>query len=70
MFPTLNSWKATVVGEFLTCTNFEMGIKLPELSGVVLSSRPNQYSMNDVSSFTRMIVNSHGSCHGRCPLSA
>jgi hypothetical protein len=69
MFPTLNTCKATAAGAFLTCTNFEMGSKLPKFSGIVVSTRANQYSMKAPSSYWSLILNSHCSCHGRRPFS-
>jgi hypothetical protein len=41
MFPTLKTYIWTVAGLCLTCTNFEMGYKLPEFSGIVASARGN-----------------------------
>ena len=43
MFRTLKTYKAMAAGAFLTCTNFETGSKLPEFSGIVVSTRPNQF---------------------------
>jgi len=40
-FPTLKTWNATAAGAFLTCTNFEIGSKLPEYSGNVVSASAN-----------------------------
>jgi len=70
IFPTLKTCKATAAGAFLTCTNFETGSKLPEVSGIVVSSRANQYSTKAPSSCWSLILNSRCSCHGRRPFSA
>jgi len=70
MFPTLKTCKATAAGAFLTCTNFETGSKLPEIPGILVSARANQYSTKAPSSFRSMILNSRCSCHGRLPISA
>jgi len=69
IFPTLTMCKATAAGAFLTWSNFEMGSKLPEFSGVVVSTWANQYSMKAPSLFESLILNSRCSCHGRRPFS-
>jgi len=61
--------EATVASAFLTSTNFETGSKLPEFSGIVVSSRATQYSTKAPSSFTSLILNSRCSCHWRRPFS-
>jgi hypothetical protein len=43
--------KAAAAGAFLTCTNFEMGSKLLEFSGILVRARANQYSTKGPSSF-------------------
>jgi len=55
---------------FLIWTHFETESKVPEFSGIVVSARAYQYSTKAPSSFRRLILNSHCSCHGRRPLSA
>jgi len=70
MFPTVKTCKATAGGAFLTWTNFETGSKLPYFSGIVVSTRADQYSMKAASSFRSWMFNSRCSCDGRWPLSA
>jgi len=70
IFPILKTCNEMAVGDFLTCTNFVTGSKLPEFSGIVVSARTNQYSMKAPSSFRSLILNSHCSCHGRRPFCA
>jgi len=70
IFPTLKTCKATAASAFLTCTNFEMGSKLPEFSGIVVSARANQYSMKAPSSLRSLILSCRCSSHGRCLFSA
>jgi len=41
--PTLTSCKATAAGAYPTCTNFEMGSKLPKFAGIVVNTRANKY---------------------------
>jgi len=67
MFPMLIACKASAASAFLTCTNFEMGCKLPECSGIVVSARATQYSTKTPSWFRSLILNCRCSCHGRCP---
>jgi hypothetical protein len=69
IIPTLQSCKPTAAGAFLNCTNFEMGSKLAEFSGIVVSARADQYSTKAPSSFRSVILNSHCSCHGKRPFS-
>ena len=57
-------------GDFLTCTNFETGSKLPEFSGIVVSARAFMFSMKAPSSFWSLFLNRCCSCHGRRPFSA
>jgi len=70
MFPMLKTCKATSPGALLTCTNSETGSKLQEFSGIVVSTRANQYSTKAPSSFRSLTLNSLCSCHGRRPFSA
>jgi len=70
IFPTLKTCKATAASALLTCTIFEMGSKLPEFSGIVVSTRANQYSTKAPSSFRSLMFNSRCSWHGIHPLSA
>jgi len=51
LFPTLATCKTIAASAFFTCTNFKTGSKLPELSGIVLCTRPIQYPMKAPSSF-------------------
>jgi len=67
IFPRRKTCKAMADGPFLTCTNFEMGCKLPEFSRIVGSARANQYSAKAPSSLRSLIFNSRCSCHGRRP---
>jgi len=67
MFPTLKTCKATAAGGFLTCTDFDTGSRVPELSGIVVTRRANQYSTNAPSSFRSLIQNNTCSCLGRHP---
>ena len=41
MLPTLKTCKPMAASAFLTCTNLEIGSKLPELSGIAVSARAN-----------------------------
>jgi hypothetical protein len=70
MFPTLKTCKATAAGAFLSCTCFEMGSKLLEFSGIIVSARAGQYSTKPPSSFRSLILNSHCSSQGRRAFSA
>jgi hypothetical protein len=65
---TLKTYKATAAGAFLSCTNCKMGSKLPEFSGIGVSTRANQYLMKAPFSFRRLVLNSHCSCHRRRPV--
>jgi len=67
MLPTLKTCEAIGTSAIFSCTNFETGFELPEISGIVVSARATQYSTNAPSSFRRLILNSHCSCHGRQP---
>jgi hypothetical protein len=51
----------------LTCTNFKIGSKLPECSGIVVSTIAIQSSTKAQSSFRHLVVNSRCSCHRRRP---
>jgi len=70
MVPTLKSCKAMATSAFLTCIDLETGSKLPELSGILVSARANQYSPKTPSTFRSLILDSCCSCHGRQPFSA
>ena len=70
IFPTLKTCNATAASASFTGTNFETRSKLPEFSGIVVSSRANQYSTKAPSSCSSLILNSRCSCHGRRPFSA
>jgi hypothetical protein len=61
--------KATAADAFLTCTNFEIGSKLPKFSGIAVSAMLNQYSTTAQSSLWRLIFNHCCSCHRRRPFS-
>jgi len=61
---------ATAAVDFLTCTNFEKGSKLPQFSGIVMSAKANKYSTKAPSSPRRLFLNSLSSCHGRRLFSA
>jgi hypothetical protein len=65
MFPTLKTCIAKVPCAFLTCINFETGSMLPDISGIVESSKANRYSTNASFLFRRFILNSCCSCHGK-----
>ena len=69
MFPTLTTSKATAAGAFLSCTNLEIGSKLPKFSANVVSARANQYSTKAPSLFRSLILNSRCRCDGRRPFS-
>ena len=69
MFPRLKTCKAMAAGAFLTSTNCETGSKLPKFSGIVVSTRANQYSTKAPSSLRSVILNSCCSYHGRRPFS-
>jgi len=62
--------KTMAAGACLIGTNFEIGSKLPQFSGIVESARANQYSTKAPFLFRSLILNIHCSCHGRCPSSA
>jgi len=49
---------------------FRDGIQVPKFSGIVVSTRANQYSAKAPSSFRSLILNSCCSCHRRRPFSA
>jgi hypothetical protein len=70
MFLTLTSCTATAACAFLTFTYFMTGSKLPEFAGIVVSASANEYSTKASSVFWSLKLNSHCSCHGRCPFSA
>jgi len=69
MFPALNTCKQMAAGAFLTCTKIETKSKLPEVSGIVVSGRANQYLRKAPSWFKSLILNSCCSCYGRWPFS-
>jgi hypothetical protein len=55
IFPTLKTCKAMAAGAFLTGTNSKTRSKLPEVSGIVVSARANQYSTKAASSLWSLI---------------
>jgi len=65
IFPTMKTCKATAACACLTCSNFETGFMLPQFSGIVVTSRANQYWTKAPSSFRSLILNSHCTCHRR-----
>ena len=70
MFPMLKTCKDTAATAFRSWTNFEMGSKLPVFSVIIMSATAIQYSSKAPSSFWRLMLNSHCSCHRRHPFSA
>ena len=69
MFSKQKPWEATATSGFLCCTNVMTESKLHELSGIVLSTRANQYSTKAPSFFRSLILNRGCTCHGRYPSS-
>jgi len=65
IFPTLKTCKATAASAVVTYTKFHTGSKLPGFSGIVVSTRADQYSTKAQSSFWSKILKCHCSCHGR-----
>jgi hypothetical protein len=67
MIYMLHTSKAMATGAFLTCIHFVTGSELPEYSGIVVSATAPKYSIKAPSSFRSVILNSHCSCHRKCP---
>jgi len=67
MFPMLETYIATSAGVVFSCLNFGMRSKLAEFWCIVVSARANLYSTKATYLFRSLILNSHCSCHGRCP---
>jgi len=69
MIATLKTYKPPAASAVLTCTNFEKGSKLPDFSGIVVSTKANQCSTKALFSFRSLILNCRCSCHTRRPFS-
>jgi len=69
VFPMLKTSKAIAAIAFVTCKNFEMGFKLNEFSGIMVSASANQDLTKAPFSFKGLNMNSRCSCHRRRPFS-
>jgi hypothetical protein len=65
IFRMLTTFNPKAAGGFLTCTTFETGSMLQELSLNGVSARASQYSTKAPSLFWSLNLNSRCSCHGR-----